>query len=64
MAKANGNKDDHKYLTLGLSFGLLLGAVVGVVTKGNIGMSGGLGMLLGIVIGTTLDYEIKRKKSN
>lgn len=54
---------EHEYLTYSIIAGLLFGTVMAVVAHLNIGICVGLAMLLGIVIGTTIDYE-KKKKSD
>lgn len=56
------NKDEHKYLCYCIPAGLLVGTVAAVLTPLSIGIGAGMGMLLGIVIGTTIDYEAKNKK--
>lgn len=54
---------EHKYLTYGIIVGMLFGTVIAVIAHFNIGICVGLAMLLGIVIGTIIDYE-KKKKSD
>jgi uncharacterized membrane protein len=52
---ANRNKD-HYYLSLGIGFGLLAGAFLGVMTE-NFFRWPGIGMLLGMGIGALMDYH-------
>ena len=54
MKKENG---EHTYLCYSIPAGLLIGVVIAALASLNIGVCAGIGMLLGIVIGTTVDYE-------
>lgn len=57
----NKDKNEYKYLCYGIPTGLLIGVIVAVVATLNIGVCAGIGMLLGVVIGTTIDYEKKKQ---
>lgn len=54
MSKKN-NSNDH-YLSYGISFGLIIGGGLGILFN-NIAIGAGLGMLMGIIIGTLIDYS-------
>ena len=74
MKKDCQNQSEHKYLTYCMIAGLPIGAAIAVIAAmllhQNIGMffaiGAGVGMMLGIVVGTTIDFEIQKKseKSN
>ena len=63
------NIDEHKYLTYGIQIELLIGAAFAtascVLFNQSIGIwvvgGASLGMMLGVVVGSTIDSEIKRK---
>lgn len=56
-------KNMHRYLTIGLLIGLIVGGCIGVLVwvflknLFAIPICASLGMLVGIVIGTLIDYE-------
>ena len=63
----------NKYLTIGLLTGFIVGGCIGVLAWAflqnlfAISICAGIGMLIGIVIGTLIDYEkiiIKRNRKN
>ena len=70
--KKDNNKDEHKYLMYGISIGLLIGTAISAILfifldnsiRVWLIMGPSLGIMLGIVVGTTIDYEIKKKKSD
>ena len=51
----NKNDENHKYLAYCIPAGLLIGTAIAVVASLNIGICAGVGMLLGVVIGTIID---------
>ncbi|WP_160036397.1 hypothetical protein [Paenibacillus sp. An7] len=63
------NNDKNKYLTIFLIIGFSSGACVSLIVNSfldlNVGISislgAGFGMLLGIVIGSLIDYERQNK---
>ena len=53
---------EHKYLSYRISFGMLAGATLGMIIDGiGLYIGGGIGMLLGIVIGTAIDHSKNKK---
>lgn len=54
---------NHKYLTMFLLIGFIVGAFIGVLLWDfmhnifSIPIGAGLGMLIGIVVGATIDYQ-------
>ena len=70
--KKDNNKAEHKYLMYGILIGLLIGTAISAILfifldnsiRVWLIMGPSLGMMLGIVVGTTIDDEIKKKKSD
>lgn len=58
------SKDEHQYLCYCIPAGLLIGTLIGVLASLPIGMCSAIGMLIGIAVGATIDYEIKKRKSD
>ncbi len=54
---------EHKYLMYGIPFGLIIGTGIAVIASLNIGVCAGIGMLLGIVVGTIMDEKKKNLNS-
>lgn len=54
--KNNKNNNNYFYLGYGISFGLIIGAGLGMFFN-NIAIGSGFGMLIGITIGTLMDYN-------
>jgi len=48
-------------ISLGIALGLCFGAGIGSVTD-NVGLWAGIGLLAGVIIGTTLEKKTKWKK--
>ena len=61
--KYDSNMKSNKYLTIGLLTGFIVGGCIGVLAWAflqnlfAISICAGIGMLIGIVIGTLIDYE-------
>ena len=57
----------HKYLTICLSIGFSAGTFIGILiwiflhNVSGIGICSGIGMLIGIVAGTLIDYQKNNK---
>lgn len=62
--KSNKDNSEHKYLTYSIVVGMIIGTVIAVVTTLNIGICAGAGMLLGVVVGTTIDYQKNKEKKD
>ena len=70
--KKDNNKAEHKYLMYGILIGLLIGTAISAILfifldnsiRVWLILGPSLGMMLGIVVGTTIDDEIKKKKSD
>lgn len=57
-SKKNQDKSHYNNMSLGIPFGLLAGAMLGL-RFGNIGIGAGLGMILGMYLGFLMDYSQK-----
>lgn len=58
--KPEDKMKSNKYLICGIIAGIFCGTVAAVITRFNIGICTGIATLLGIVAGTTIDYEQKK----
>ncbi|MCF0149370.1 MAG: hypothetical protein HUJ77_13365 [Clostridium sp.] len=62
-------RNEYKYLTIFLILGFVMGAFIGILlwrvlnfnSGFSISTSAGFGMLIGIVIGSVIDYRINKE---
>ncbi|MGN0174426.1 MAG: hypothetical protein ACI39F_08285 [Acutalibacteraceae bacterium] len=60
--KNKNEKQQTNYLAIGISFGLCIGAALGLFLFNNLAVGISLGMLFGTAIGLAVDNGKKKKK--